>query len=584
MVKAIIDGVNIEVDAGTTILEAARKVNVHIPTLCYHPDLTATAGCGICVVQLEGRNNMLRACCTPVEEGMKIITKNPEIVEVRKNVLELILSTHPNECLTCIRNTNCELQNVMSDFSIREDGFADMVRSKEEYPLDDSTKSIVIDPRKCILCGRCVEVCQEIQNVWALSFLNRGIDTCISPAGGVKLADSPCIKCGQCVAHCPTGALSEYDQTKEVWGALLEKETHTVVQIAPAIRVAIGEAFGFAPGELLTGKLYAALRRIGFDAVFDTNIGADFTIMEEASEFVKRFTENDNIPLVTTCCPSWVDFMEKFYPELIPHFSSCKSPMQITGVLTKTYYAEKKGINPANIHVTAIMPCTSKKYEVQRHEEDMRASGFQDVDVSITTRELVRMLKQAGIDFNSLPEEEPDTPLGEYTGAGAIFGRSGGVMEAALRTAYHMITGKNMADLDIPQTQGLEGIKEFTIDVEGTKVNICVAQGTGNVEEVMKKIIEAKEKGEEPPYHFIEVMACPGGCIAGGGQPRGVTNVMREMRSKGLNKDDKAHAVRNSHENKTVQKIYEEFLGKPLGEKAHKLFHTHYTPRPTYKR
>ncbi len=584
MVKAIIDGVEIEVENGATILDAAKKVNVHIPTLCWHPDLCATAACGICVVKLEGRKNMLRACCTPLEEGMKVITKDAEIVEVRKNVMELILSTHPNECLTCIRNTDCELQTVASDFSVRANEFDDLTRSAEEFPIDDSTKSIVIDPRKCIQCGRCIEVCQNIQNVWALSFLNRGIDTYISPAGGVSLADSPCIKCGQCAAHCPTGALSEYDQTESVWNALLDKEKFTAVQIAPSIRVAIGEAFGFAPGELLTGKLYAALRRLGFDKVFDTNIGADFTIMEEASEFVHRFTNAGTLPLVTTCCPSWVDFMEKFYPELIPHFSSCKSPMQITGVLTKTYYAEKNNIDPAKIHMTAIMPCTSKKYEVLRNETDMYASGFQDVDVSLTTRELVRMLKQAGIDFNSLPEETADNPLGEYTGAGTIFGRSGGVMEAALRTAYKMVTGNDMDNLEIPQTQGLEGIKEFSIDVAGNEIKICVAQGTGNVESVMKKVKDAKEKGEEPPYHFIEVMACPGGCIAGGGQPRGVTNVIRELRAKGLNKEDKSMNVRKSHENTSVKAIYDEFLGEPLGEKAHKLFHTHYTPRPIYRR
>ncbi len=584
MIKAIIDGIEVQVEAGTTILEAAKQIEVHIPTLCHHPDLTPSAACGLCVVKLAGRNNMLRACCTPVEEGMNIITRDAEIIEVRKNIIELILTTHPNECLTCIRNTNCELQSVMADFCIHDNEFEDMVRTAEEFPLDDSTKTIVIDPRKCILCGRCIEVCQNIQNVWALSFLNRGIHTCISPAGGVKLADSPCIKCGQCVAHCPTGALSEYDQTKEVWDALTNKQKHKVVQIAPSIRVAIGEAFGLAPGELVVGKLYAALRRLGFDAIFDTNIGADFTIMEEASEFVERFTKNENLPLITTCCPSWVDFMEKFYPELIPHFSSCKSPMQITGVLAKTYYAQQQKINPADIYMVAIMPCTSKKYEILRHDEDMSASGYQDVNVSLTTRELVRMLKQAGIDFKSLPEETADSPLGEYTGAGTIFGRSGGVMEAALRTAYHMVTGEEMSDVNIPQTQGLEGIKEFSIDVAGKQINICVAQGTGNVEEVMLKIKAAQEKGEEPPYHFVEVMACPGGCVAGGGQPRGVTDVIRAMRAQGLNNEDKSMQNRQSHLNASMQKIYDEFIGKPLGEKAHKLFHTHYTPRPTYRR
>jgi NADH-quinone oxidoreductase subunit G len=581
MVKAKIDGIEIEVEEGTSILDAARMVNVKIPTLCKHPDLHATSACGICVVKIAGRGGLVRACATPVENGMDITTRDAELVKVRRNVIELILSKHPNECLTCIRNGNCELQKLAADFGIRRASYTPIV---PDLPKDDTTKSIVLDPRKCILCGRCVQVCQEVQNVWALSFFKRGINTQISAASGISLAESPCIKCGQCSAHCPTGAITEYDNTLKTWRLLDDKTKHKVVQIAPAVRVAIGEEFGFKAGEITTGKLYAALRRIGFDAVFDTNFGADVTIMEEASEFVARFTKHTApLPLITSCCPSWVDFMEKYCPDMIPNFSSCKSPHEMLGALTKTYYAQKKGLNPENIAVVSIMPCTSKKWEIVR-SKDMFSSGVQDVDVSLTTREIARMMKQSGIDFANLQEEKADSLLGEYSGAGTIFGYTGGVMEAALRTAYYLITGEDAPNPDFTEIRGLEGIKTAEIDIKGTKVKVAAAHGTGNLEKLIKIIQEARDKGEEPPFHFVEVMACNGGCVGGGGQPVGVTDSLRKARTAGLENDDKKSAVRQSHKNSEVQELYKEFLGKPLSDKSHELLHTHYTPRTAYKR
>ena len=581
-VNVIIDGVKVSVPEGTTILDAARKIQVEIPTLCYHPDLHPRASCGICVVKVGGK--MLRACCTPVEEGMDIITRDPEIIETRRTILKLELSHHPQECLTCIRNESCELQHLTSIFGIRERGFNNIT---PQLPKDDSTKCIVFDPRKCILCGRCIEVCQTVQKVSALAFLNRSIDTQVAPAGDLPLADTPCIKCGQCTAHCPTGALTEYDSSEEVWKMLQNPDYHTVVQIAPAVRVSLGEAFGLEPGTLTTGKIYAALRRMGFKAIFDTNFGADVTIMEEASEFVERFTKNPkSLPLITSCCPAWVDYMEKFFPDMIPYFSTCKSPHAIVGALSKTYYAEKIGVPAEKMRVVSIMPCTAKKFEIIR-SKDMFSSGFQDVDVTLTTREIARMIKQAGIDFVNLPEEKADNPLGEYTGAGTVFGFSGGVMEAALRTAHYLITGKEMADknLEIKPILGLDkGVKEMTMKIQGHEIRIAVAHGIGHVGDVLTHIRETLARGEETPYHFIEVMACPGGCIGGGGQPRGVTNEVRKERMKGLMKDDKQSQKRCSHQNKDVQKLYKNFLKKPLSKKAHELLHTHYTPRPLYKK
>lgn len=583
MVKAVINGLHVEVPEHTTILDAAKKAQVKIPTLCKHPDsyLHASAACGICLVRVKGTKKMLRACSTPLEEGMDIITHDPEIVAIRRTVLELILSNHPNECLTCGRNNNCELQSLIADFGIREEYFDKIVR---DIPKDDSTGNIVLEPRKCINCARCVDVCQNVQDVWALTFLQRGFNTRMAPAGDINLADSPCVRCGQCAAHCPTGAIFEKDDSVLAWKALINPEQFCVVQIAPATRVALGEAFGFPIGSNVTKKMYSALRRMGFKAIFDTNFGADVTIMEEATEFVERFVHKKGpLPLITTCCPSWVDFMEKFHSDMIPHFSSAKSPHEMMGVLVKTYYAQKNKIDPAKLKVISVMPCTAKKFEISRSQE-MSASGFQDVDVVLTTRELARMIKQAGIDFTNLPDEDCDHILGEYSGAGTIFGVTGGVMEAALRTAYSFVTGKKLPRVEFENVRGLKGVKETSIDIEGTEVKIAVAHGLANVEYVLNEVRRAKKEGRPIPYHFIEVMACPGGCVGGGGQPYGVTDELRTARAKGLYRDDEDQVVRCSHENPYVQQLYKEFLGKPLSEKAHHLLHTKYQVLPVYRR
>jgi NADP-reducing hydrogenase subunit HndD len=434
------------------------------------------------------------------------------------------------------------------------------------------------------LCGRCVSVCQGMQNVWALEFLSRGDQTRIAPAGDIQLDDSPCIKCGQCAAHCPVGAIYEKDETALVWKNLMDVEKHCSVQIAPAVRVALGEAFGLEPGTLTTGKIYTALKMLGFNAVFDTNFGADLTIMEEGSELVERLTKHpDKLPLITTCCPAWVDYLEKYFPDMIPNFSTAKSPQAMVGALTKTYYAQKMGIDPAKMFHVSVMPCTAKKYEVQR-DQTMRSSGFQDIDCSITTRELARMIKQAGIDFLNLPDTPADDPLGEYTGAGTIFGVTGGVMEAAVRTAHYLLTNQEMGDINFTPVRGIEGIKEATLQVAGKTVRIAVAHQMGNIQTVLERVLEAQQKGEELPYHFIEVMACRGGCVGGGGQPYGATDEIRLKRAQGIYKDDSISKERCSHKNGSIQKLYKEFLGHPLSEKSHKLLHTHYVPRPLYRK
>ena len=588
MVKLKIDNHDIEVPAGTSVLDAARSAQIEIPTLCNHPDVDPSAGCGMCIVRINGR--IMRSCCTPVSEGMEVITTDAELFETRRMVLKLILSNHPNSCLSCARSGACELQEMANTFNITD---APLPNLTKRYDIDDSTKAVVLDNSKCILCGRCVEVCQNQQNIWALSYLHRGLATRITPANGINLADSPCIKCGQCSAHCPTGAIVEYDDTAKVWEMLRNPDLYTIVQIAPAVRVAIGEEFGFEFGANLTGKTYAALRRMGFDKVFDTNFGADLTIIEEATEFVRRFTkEPESLPMFTSCCPAWVDMLEKFNSDMIPNFSTCKSPHEMVGAMAKTYFADKAGIDPAKIRVVSVMPCTAKKWEISR-SEDMKSSGYQDVDVSITTRELAKMIKQAGIDFRNIKEEQADSPLGEYSGAATIFGTTGGVMTAALRTAYFYITGKELTQPEFKDIEGLEGVKETKVTINGAEVRIAVAHGVGNVEKILNRIREAKANGEELPYHFIEVMACRGGCVAGGGQPRviggeyakpyGITDHIRQLRANGLFTEDEKAANRVSHHNKSIKTLYDEYIGKPGGEKAHHLLHTHYTSRPMYK-
>jgi len=581
MITARINHIEVQVPEGTSILDASRAAQVNIPTLCKHKDLLATAACGICIVRNKGGNKLIRACCTPLEEGMDISTHDKEIVDVRRSTLELILSNHPQDCLTCARNGECELQSLAADFNIPMESIK---RYVNDVPPDCSTGSIILDFTKCIKCGRCVQVCQDVQNVWALSMLGRGINTRMAPAGDISLADSPCVKCGQCSAHCPTGAIVENDETPIVWDALHDEEKICVVQIAPSVRVTVGEAFGLPPGTNLTKKIYTALRRLGFKAVFDTNFSADVTIVEEASEFIERFVHKRGaLPLITSCCPSWTDFMEKEHYDFLDNFSTAKSPQQMLGVLAKTYYAKKLKIDPAKLYMVSIMPCTAKKFEISRADE-MYASGHKDVDVAITTREFARMLKQSGIDFLNLPDGEPDSILGDYSGAGTIFGATGGVMEAALRTAYFYATGEKLEKVEVEAVRGLDGVKVGKVNVAGSEVRVAVAHGLGNVATVLESVREARKNGEELPYHFIEVMACPGGCIGGGGQPYGVDNERRKLRIAGLYADDRDKAVRCSHENPELIHLYEDFLGKPLGPKSHELLHTSYTARPLYKR
>ena len=591
MIKLEINGVEVEVEKGSNLLQAARKANVKIPTLCYHPDLKPGASCGICVVRqlVPSRTEpgkfvpspkLLRACCTEAVEGMKILTHDPDIVQVRRTVLELILANHPNDCLQCPRSGRCELQNIAADFGIREVPFPKEVNHREN---DTSTPSLVLNPDKCIKCGRCAEVCQQMQNVWALEFIGRGEKTVMAPAADVKLAESPCIKCGQCSAHCPVGAIYEKDETAEVWDALRDEEKTCLVQIAPAVRVALGEAFGMKPGELSTGKIYAALRRLGFNKVFDTNFSADVTIMEEGTEFIKRFTTGGKLPLITSCCPAWTDWMEKYAPDFTENFSSAKSPQQMLSALAKTYWAEKNGIDGKKVHVTSVMPCTAKKFEIAR-DKSMSSSGVQDTDVVITTRELARMIKAAGIDFMALPDEAADDLLGSYTGAGTIFGVTGGVMEAALRTAYCLITKEDQPPaIEFSAVRGMDGVKKATIDIKGTKVNIAVAHQMGNVEKVLNEVREDLKNGVKPRYDFIEVMACRGGCVGGGGQPCLATDEVRAARTAGLYTDDEKSTIRMSHLNPEVQSLYKDYLGEPGSEKAEELLHTHYHKRELYK-
>jgi NADH-quinone oxidoreductase subunit G len=579
MINCKINGKAVQVEDGSTILKAAEKVNIKIPTLCYNPDLPPWASCGLCIVRMEGSPKMVRACTTPVSEGMAVVTHDAELIAIRRTVLELILSNHPNDCLQCPRNGSCELQTMAAEFGIREVPFA---KIRNEIPIDDSNPAIILNPEKCIRCGRCVKVCQEMQNVWALEFLGRGIKGRIASAAGTPLGESPCIKCGQCAAHCPVGAIYERDDTVKVWQALQNPELHTVVQIAPATRVALAEEFGLEPGTIATKKMYAALRRLGFNTVFDTNFSADLTIMEEGTELVHRLTKGGDIPLITSCCPAWVDYMEKYYTDMIPNFSTAKSPQQMMGAMIKAYWPGKAGVDPDKVCSISVMPCTAKKWEITRND-DMKSAGHgNDVDIAITTRELARMIKQAGIKILELADEEADSPLGPYTGAGTIFGATGGVMEAAVRSAYFLVTKKELGDVNFTPARGLEGVKEAEVDLDGTKIKIAVAHQMGNIAAVLDKIRAAKAAGQPSPWQFVEVMACRGGCVGGGGQPYGCVDEIRTKRAAGLYKDDEQSQYRCSHQNPLITQVYKEFLGEPNGHKAHKLLHTSYQARELY--
>lgn len=564
----IIDNKTVTVPEGTTILEAAKKVSVNIPTLCNHPDQKVKANCRICLVQVAPEK-LVTACSTSVWDGMKVTTHSKLVRNTQRGVLELILANHPQDCLKCIRNGNCDLQSLCEMFHISKSNLEDEIDSLE---VDESSPAIVRDHRKCIKCNRCIEVCQDVQGVGVLSHAHRSVDYCITPAFERKLMNTLCVFCGQCTSVCPVGALYEKDDTEKVWNALYDDNLHVIVQIAPAVRVSIGEEFGFKPGTKVTGKVVASLRRLGFDKVFDTDFTADLTIIEEGNELIHRIKNNGTLPMITSCSPGWINYIEGFDPELLDHLSSCKSPQQMFGALSKTYYAEKMDIDPSQIYTVSIMPCTAKKYEAERKE--MSSYGYKDVDAVLTTRELARMVKSASIDFANIDDEEFDAPFGITTGAGVIFGATGGVMEAALRTVYEVVTGNELEKLDFKEVRGLEGIKESTVDLDGTPVKVAVAHGLNNA----RKILDLIEEGK-CDYTFVEVMCCPGGCIGGGGQPIGTDMKVREERIKGIYDIDENMKLRKSHENPAITKLYNEFLGEPLGKISHKILHTHYSPR-----
>jgi NADH-quinone oxidoreductase subunit G/NADP-reducing hydrogenase subunit HndD len=570
MMTLTIDGRKVEVEEGSTILEAALKANIHIPTLCYLPEVQAIGACRVCLVEVEGNKALQASCMAPATNGMIVNTNTERVRKARRFSVEMLLSNHPFECLTCAKNLNCELQNLASELQIREVRFTG---EKSAQRIDDSSPSIIRDQSKCILCRRCVTVCQEIQSVTALYTVGRGFEARVEPAFGKDINEVACTNCGQCSMVCPVGAITEKEYIDEIFEAINDPTKFVIAQDAPAVRAALGEEFGYPPGTLITGKMLAAVRMLGFDRVFDTNFAADLTILEEGSELLKRIREGGTLPLITSCSPGWIKFIEHFYPELLPHLSTCKSPHQMLGALSKTYFAKKAKVNPKDMVVVSIMPCTAKKFECNRPE--MSDSGYKDVDYVLTTRELAKMIKQAGIDFVNLPDGYYDDPMGEYTGAATIFGATGGVMEAALRTAYEVATGKTLENLEFTAVRGLQGLKEAVVPVEGIgDLRVAVAHGLGNARKILEKV-----KEDSTRYHFIEVMACPGGCVGGGGQPFPVNDEIRSLRAQALYQEDSALKYRKSHENPAIKKIYKQFLKEPLGKKSHKLLHTHYTPR-----
>ncbi len=566
MVNITIDGKQVRVPKTATVLEAAKAVGIKIPSLCYHPELRPEGACRVCVVEVAGARGLVASCVYPVSEGMEVRTTTQQVREARKMVVELLLANHPQDCLSCQRNLNCELQTIASDLGIRKIRFDG---EKKQCSIDAENPSLVRDQNKCILCGRCIKVCSDVQGMNVYSFANRGFSTTVVPAFNQGLHQVACTYCGQCATVCPTGAIVEKDDTQAVWEALSDPNKHVVVQTAPAVRVALGETLGMAPGSVVTGKMVAALRKLGFDKVFDTDFTADLTILEEGSELIDRLQNGGKLPMITSCSPGWINFVELVYPDLLEHLSTAKSPQQMFGALVKTYYAEKAGIDPAQIVSVSIMPCTAKKAEAVR--EEMRSSGYQDVDYVLTTRELGRMIKEAGIEFANLPVEEYDAPLGISTGAGVIFGATGGVMEAALRTVAEILSGKELDSIDFNDVRGMDGVREAKILIGDLTVKVAIV----NTLSCARKLLEKIRSGEAD-YHFVEVMACPGGCLGGGGQPIPTYSETRQQRAKAIYECDYTSTIRKSHQNPAVKELYDTWLGKPLGDKSHHLLHTHY--------
>ena len=592
-INLTINGTPLSVDKGTTILDAARKLSIKIPVLCYHKDLCIAGNCRVCVVEVIGVSKLFAACSTPVWEGMDVLTNSILVRNSRKHIIELLLSEHNADCTKCYKNGNCELQDLAAEYKITNQDFIDLYHSRE-YTIDNFSPSILKDDSRCIRCQRCVRTCEELQSVGALTVANKGDRMKISTFFNKPISEVVCTNCGQCVIHCPTGALIERNYIEEVWDAIADPDKHVIVQTAPAVRIGLGEALELSAGERVTGKMVAALRRLGFNSVLDTDFTADLTIMEEGTELLHRLKSNivDNdtrqpLPMTTSCSPGWVKFFEHIYPDLLPHMSTCKSPQQMFGALAKTYYAKAVEIEPRKIVSVSIMPCTAKKFEADRPE--MRDSGFKDVDYVLTTRELAIMIKQAGIEFASLPEEKYDTLMGKSTGAGVIFGATGGVMEAALRTVYELVTGREVPfeNLNITPVRGMEGVREASVTIkdtvpeykflEGVEVKCCVAHGLANARKVMDNV-----KAGKVNYHFIEIMACPGGCLGGGGQPIPTTPEIRQKRVEAIYAEDASMPLRKSHENPEIIQIYKEFLGKPYGTISHKLLHTDYSERQRY--
>ena len=577
MINLTIDDQKISVPKGTTILQAAKQAGIDIPTLCFLKEINEVGDCRMCIVEVEGRKGFATSCIQTVEEGMVVHTHTPNVLEARHVILDLIISNHSKDCLTCTRSGNCELQSLATKFNVLQVEFEG---ERTEHKIDDLSPSIVRDFNKCILCRRCVAACKNVQKIGAIDCINRGFESCISTVGDHSLNDVNCTFCGQCIEACPTGALHEKETINDVWTKLKDPDSIVIVQTAPAVRVALGEEFGMEIGTNVTGKMVTALKRLGFDKVFDTNTGADLTIMEEANEFINRFKNNDNLPMITSCSPGWVKYIEMNYPELLPHLSSCKSPHEMFGAIIKTYYAKKENIDPKKIYVVSVMPCIAKKFERQR--EEMKEGELFDVDNVITTRELARMIKQANIEFNKLEDSKFDNPMGEATGAGAIFGVTGGVMEAALRTAQDTLTGESLPQIDFEKVRGTQNIKRATIEIDGKEIKVVAASGLANAKTILEEIKEGKAD-----YQFVEIMACPGGCIMGGGQPIKSSKIQAEvdvkkLRAQALYSIDEKSVIRKSHESPVMKKIYKEFLGKPGSELAEKLLHTTYEKREKY--